>query len=468
MSDPLSRSVEAPTYERSQKSNSLFQPTISIIRQTMEKVASEGLVRGIRQWDLIGIVINAMIGAGIFVLPAKAFGLIGSYSLIAFIICAFVVVLIILCFAEVSSRFTETGGPYRYAREAFGPAVGFQVGWMNWIARVSAYATNCNLLIVYLSFFWPAAGSGVRRAFVITSITLSLTIVNCIGVRDAAITSNVFSIAKLLPLLLFISVGLFFLSPDNFTLGAHPGYGSFSTAVLLLIYAFTGFENAGVPAGEIVNPRRTLPIAILVAMVIVAAIYLLIQAVSIGTLSNLGATERPLAEAASKFMGPIGASIIAAGAITSVVGNLNVSILSTPRILFAMSLDQALPRSLAAVSPRFRTPHVAIVITALMMLALTLSSSLIYALTLSTIARLLAYGATCAALPMLRRKKDAPPALFTLPGGVVISVVAILLSVWLLSNSTSKEARDSAIAAAAGLLIYLGYRLLRRPTSQTP
>ena len=430
----------------------------------MEKVSAEGLVRGIRQWDLIGLVINAIIGAGIFVLPAKAFGLIGSYSLIAFVVCAFVVVLIILCFAEVSSRFTETGGPYRYASAAFGPAVGFQVGWMNWIARVSAYATNCNLLIVYLSFFWPAAASGMRRALVITAITLSLTIINYIGVRDAAITSNVFSIAKLLPLLLFISVGLFFLSPDNFTLGAYPGYGSFSNAVLLLIYAFTGFENAGVPAGEIVNPRRTLPIAILVAIVIVAALYLLIQAVSIGTLSNLGETERPLAEAASKFMGPIGASIIAAGAITSVVGNLNVNILSTPRILFAMSLDQALPRSLAAVSPRFRTPHVAIVITALLMLALTLSSTLIYALTVSTIARLLGYGATCAALPTLRRKQDAPPAMFTVPGGAVISVVAVLLSVWLLSNSTLEEARDSAIAAAAGLLIYLGYRFLRRPT----
>jgi APA family basic amino acid/polyamine antiporter len=434
----------------------------------MEIVSEEGLVRGIRQWDLIGVVINSVIGAGIFVLPAKAYGLIGSYSLIAFVICAFVAVLIILCFAEVSSRFTETGGPYRYASEAFGPAVGFQVGWMNWIARVSSYATNCNLLIVYLGFFWPAAGSGFRRAFVITAITLSLTIINYAGVRNAAMTSNVFSVAKLLPLLLFISVGLFFLRPDNFNLGDYPGYGSFSTAVLLLIYAFTGFENAGVPAGEIVNPRRTLPIAILVAIAIVALIYILIQAVSIGTLPNLGATERPLAEAASRFMGPVGASLIAAGAITSVIGNLNVAILSTPRILFAMSIDQALPQGLAAVHSRYRTPYVAIVITALLMLALTLSSSLIYALTVSTIARLLAYAATCAALPRLRRKKDAPAALFIVPGGSVISVVAVLLSVWLLSNSTFKEARDSAIAAAAGLLIYFVYRLLRRHASDPP
>ena len=374
----------------------------------MEKVSEEGLVREIRQWDLIGVVINSMIGAGIFVLPAKAYGLIGAYSLVAFVICAFVVVLIILCFAEVSSRFTETGGPYRYAREAFGPAVGFQVGWMNWIARISAYATNCNLLIVYLSFFWPAAGAGYLRAIVITTLTLSLTAINYVGVRNAAITSNFFTIAKLLPLLLFIASGLFFLAPDNFALGDYPAYGSFSTAVLLLIYAFTGFENAGVPAGEIVNPRRNLPIAIMVAIAIVAIVYILVQAVCIGTLPNLGATERPLAEAASRFMGPIGASIIAAGAITSVIGNLNVSILSTPRIPFAMSVHNELPKGLAAVHPRFRTPHVAIVVTAALMLALTLSSTLIYALTVSTIARLLAYGATCAALPTLRRKKTPP------------------------------------------------------------
>lgn len=428
----------------------------------MEKVSDEGLVRGIRQWDLIGVVVNSIIGAGIFVLPAKAFGLIGPYSLIAFVICAFVVVLIVLCFAEVSSRFTDTGGPYRYARVAFGPAVGFQVGWMNWIARISAYATNCNLLVVYLSFFFPAAGSGVRRALVITILTVILTVINYLGVRDATVTSNFFTVAKLLPLLLFIVTGLFFLTPANFTLGAYPAVGSFSTAVLLLVYAFTGFENAGVPAGEIVNPRRSVPIAILVAIAAVAVIYILIQVVCIGTLPNLGKTQRPLAEAASNFLGSIGASIIAVGAITSVIGNLNVNILTTPRIPFAMSLEGELPQRLSAVHERFRTPHIAILVTAGLMLALTLSSSLIYALTVSTIARLLAYAATCAALPRLRYKKDAPPAMFVMPGGIVISVAAVLLSLWLLSNSTLVEARDSAIAVAAGIVIYALYRIAKR------
>lgn len=430
----------------------------------MKKVSEEGLVRGIRQWDLVGIVINGIIGAGIFVLPAKSFNLIGNYSLIAFVVCAFVAALIILCFAEVSSRFSETGGPYLYAREAFGPAVGFEVGWLNWLARISAYATNCNLLVVYLSFFWPAAAGGLWRAVVIITIAVALTTVNIIGVRDAAITSNVFTVAKLAPLVLFIGVGLFFLAPANFTLGVGPSYGSFSTAVLLLVYAFTGFENATVPAGEIINPRRTLPIAILIGLAIVTVFYLLIQTVSIGTLPNLGGTERPLAEAASQFLGPIGASIIAVGAIVSVLGNLNANILTTPRILFAMSDRHELPRVLSFVHKQFRTPYVSILVTAGLMLALTLSSSLIYALTVSTIARLLAYAATCIALPTLRYKSNAPPALLKIPGGIVISVVAVLLSVWLLSNSTRVEARDAAIAAVVGILIYFAYRLVARRT----
>jgi amino acid transporter len=431
----------------------------------MEKVSNEGLVRGIRQWDLIGLTINSIIGAGIFVLPAKAFDLIGPYSLIAFVTCAIVSVLIVLCFAEVSSRFTDTGGPYRYAHVAFGPAVGFQVGWLNWLARISAYATNCNLLVVYLSFFWPPASSGLFRALVITGLTATLTAINYVGVRDATVTSNIFTIAKLLPLILFIGTGLFFLAPENFTLGTAPSLGSFSTTVLLIVYAFTGFENATVPSGEIENPRRSLPIAILAAIAIVTAFYLLIQVVCIGTLVTLGKTERPLAEAANSFLGSVGASLIAAGAITSIIGNLNVNLLSSPRIPFAMASQGELPQKLAAVHKRFRTPHIAILLTAALVLALTLSSSLIYSLTVSTIARLLAYAATCAALPRLRYQKDAPPAMFKLPAGVLISIVAVLLSLWLLSNSTLIEARDSAIAVAAGLAIYFLYRKFKKPAS---
>src|SRR5919112_3304811 len=181
--------------------------------EPMEQTTEAGLVRGIRKWDLVALIINSMVGAGIFVLPAQAYGLIGPYSLLAFVVCALVVALIILCFAEVGSRFRETGGPYLYAREAFGPAAGFQVGWMFWLARLTSSATNCNLLVVYLGYFWPGANGGVWRAAIIAAVIVGLTAVNYVGVRDAAAVSNVFAVGKLAPLLVFVAVGVFFISP---------------------------------------------------------------------------------------------------------------------------------------------------------------------------------------------------------------------------------------------------------------
>ncbi|HXG65740.1 MAG TPA: amino acid permease, partial [Blastocatellia bacterium] len=217
----------------------------------MAQPTQAGLVRGIRRWDLVAVAINGIIGAGIFGLPSKVYALIGPYSLIAFMVCALVVALIILCFAEVGSRFTDTGGPYLYARAAFGPVVGFEVGWLMWLARLTAFAANCNLLVSYLSYFWPAAGSGLMRAGIIVAVVVAITAVNIMGVRDAAITSNIFTAGKLMALAFFIVAGLAFLNPQNFSFAAPPEYGAFSTSVLLLIYAFTGFEMAGIPAGEV-------------------------------------------------------------------------------------------------------------------------------------------------------------------------------------------------------------------------
>src|SRR6266581_1559324 len=192
------------------------------------RVSNEGLVRGIRRWDLVAIAVNGIIGAGIFGLPARVFALIGPYSLIAFVVCAIVVTMIILCFAEVGSRFDETGGPYLYAREAFGPTVAFEVGWLIWLARLTAFAANCNLMVSYLSFFWAPANSGITRAAIIVLVVIALTALNVLGVRQAAIASNVFTIGKLVPMLIFIAAGLFFLSPQAFALGARPSTGAFS------------------------------------------------------------------------------------------------------------------------------------------------------------------------------------------------------------------------------------------------
>lgn len=428
----------------------------------MQKTPPEGLVRGISRWDLVAIAINGIIGAGIFGLPSKVYALIGTYSLIAFVACALVVALIILCFSEVGSRFKETGGPYLYAREAFGPTVAFEIGWLIWLARITAFAANLNLLINYLSYFWPQATSSFWRPTVIVLMVAVLTVINLRGVRQAAIVSNGFTIGKLVPIVIFIIAGLFFLNPQSYSFGAAPTTGAFSQSVLLLIYAFTGFEMATIPAGEVKDPQKHLPKALLTALVVVATLYILIQVVCVGTLPELATSTKPLADAGSKFLGTAGGALISAGAVISITGNLNILLLSGSRIPFAMAEQKQLPEIVGQVHQKFFTPHVSIFITAAVMLFLTLKSSFVAALTISAIARLVTYAATCLALPLFRRRTDIPEAQFRVFGGPILAVLSLILIVWLLMNSTRNEAITAGIVALIGLAICLGYRFYSR------
>jgi APA family basic amino acid/polyamine antiporter len=405
----------------------------------MTKPAQPGLVRSIGRLDLIAVTINAVIGAGIFGLPAKVFGLIGDFSVFAFLVCAVFASLIVMCFAEVGSRFRDTGGPYLYAREAFGPVLGFEAGW------------HGHLLVGYAAWFWPAVASPAGRYVFLSVVTVALVAINIVGVRNATRVNNLFTAGKLIPIALFIAAGLWFADWGRFAFHGVPGYAPFSSSVLLLVYAFTGFEMATIPSGEIRNPQRNIPLALLSAIALVAVLYLLIQIVCIGTLPELVNSQRPLADAANRFMGHAGAAVISAGIVISIAGNLHITILSASRIPFAMGERWELPRFLAATHPRFHTPHYAILFTGAIMLALAISGTFIYALTISTLARIMIYMTTCAALPVLRRKACAP---LEVPGGVAIAIAAILLAAWLLSNSTWREARDTAIAAALGFIIF--------------
>lgn len=434
----------------------------------MEQTTQEGLVRGIRRWDLVALTVNIIVGAGIFGLPSKIYELTGTWSVLAYVVCAVLSALIILCFAEVGSRFAETGGPYLYTRVAFGPLIGFEVGWLLWLARLTGFAALCNLLLGYLSFFWPAAAFGGTRALVIVVVVITLTTVNIIGVREAALVSNLFTVGKIAPLLLFVAAGLFFLSPQSLTMNAAPSLSGFSRAALLLVFAFSGFEMAVIPTGEIRDPQRNVAFALLTATGIVALLYLTIQVVCIGTLPGLATSERPLVDASSSFLGASGASILSVGALISVTGTLNAIMLATPRILFAMAEHGQLPRSLAATHRRFHTPHIAILISAAVMLAFTLQGTFMSALTISTVIRLLAYVATCISLPVLRIRNIAPMPRFNAPAGVSVAVAATALSVWLLSNSTMSDALEAGLAAALGLVVFfaLDYFRPRRNTDQ--
>jgi APA family basic amino acid/polyamine antiporter len=423
----------------------------------------EKLVRGLGRFDFTAIVVNTVIGAGIFGLPSKVYAQIGSYSLVAFVACALIVGLIVLCYAEVASRFSTTGGPYLYAREAFGAAVGFEVGWLYWIVRVATFAANCNLMITYLGFLIPSANEPIFRILFATLIVAVITAVNIAGVRESALMTNLFTIGKLLPLLLFAVVGLFFINPANFSFDAAPEYGKFSSAVLLLIYAFVGFEASVVLTGETQRPEKTIPFGLIVGLAIVALFYILIQTVSIGTLPNLATSERPIADAATVFLGAGGATLITMGALISIFGNLNVGVLSSTRMLYAMSEQRDLPGVFAKTHPKFKTPIVAILVTAVVILVLTIQSSFLTAVAIATITRLLVYATTCLALPILRRRQGLPAAPFAVPFGVGVALLSIALIIWLLTNvDFGREGIAIAVAIVLGLIIFAISRMFAR------
>jgi basic amino acid/polyamine antiporter, APA family len=416
------------------------------------------LLREIGRWDLVGVGINAIIGAGIFGLPARIYELSGPAALVAYVICGVACLLISLCFAEVSSRFSDSGGPYLYARTAFGPVVGFEIGWLRWLALVVAFAANVNLLVAYTSYVWPIFNDRAAQMLFVTAIVLGLTAINVLGVRQTTIANNLFALAKLLPLLIFVVVGLFFLDAHKLAIASPPTFGRFTTSVVLVLYAFTGFEAVTIPAGEIRDPQRTVPFGLFATLAVVTSIYILIQAVYIGT-ATAEAFATPLVDASRRFLGSPGAYLISAGAIVSIVGNLNGKLLASPRLIFAMAERQQLPAVLGAVHERFRTPYISIVVTAALALAFALSSTFIQLVTISVLVNVVTYAVSCASLPVLRRKAGVPPAAFSSPFGPAAAAASLALCAWLFSNSTVQEMLTTAAAAAVGALAYAVARI---------
>jgi amino acid transporter len=428
----------------------------------MEHASDGRLVRGLRRWDLVALVINSIMGAGIFGLPAQAFAIAGAYSVLSYVASAIAIVLIVLCFAEVGSRFMATGGPYLYARSTLGPLVGFQVGWLLWVGRIAASASLANLFVGYAGYFIPDATLPLWRAVLITTLMSALAAANIAGVRLTASVTNILTVGKLIPLFLFILVGAWFVERGPYVNAALPSYGSFSRTALLLVFTYMGFEGATIPSGEMRHPQRDLPFALLTGFGVVALVYVSVQIVCIGTLPDLAHSQRPVADASRRFLGAPGASLIAAAALVSTGGTLNALMFATPRLLFAMAENRQLPRLFSSTHPRSRTPSLAIYVTAAMTLGLALFSTFISALTISAIVRITAYAITCTALPVLRRRREAPAATFVAPMGPVTVGGAVALSLWLLSNSPWNEMRLCGIAVFLGFVLYYAFARSRQ------
>lgn len=393
-------------------------------------------------WSIVLLGINAIIGSGIFLLPNQAMELIGPASLVVILFDTILVISIAMCFAEVGGLFKKNGGPYVYAKEAFGDFIGFEVGFMKWAIGIIAWAAMAAAFTTALSKVWAPAADKAVSNIIIVCMLVGLGIINIIGVNLSKALNNIITVGKLVPLIIFVAVGIFVIKGSNFTpVFLHGEYqsGSFGAAALLIFYAFTGFESIAVAAEDMDNPEKNVPKAIITVMVIVSLIYLLIQAVSIGILGEgLAKTATPVADATSIFLGPMGAALVSAGTLIS-IGGINIAAsFITPRSGIALADDGLLPKIITKKGKR-GTPYVAIIITVALAIPIALSGSFSKLAAISVVSRFAQYVPTCLAVIVLRKKKPELKSSFRVPFGPVIPILAVLVSGWLLLQSSMEK-----------------------------
>jgi basic amino acid/polyamine antiporter, APA family len=418
----------------------------------------EKLVRGIGIPALTANIVSSTIGAGIFVIPATVARELGPAAPLAFVCCAIAMVLFVTCFAIAGSRVSLTGGLYAYVEVAFGRYVGFLAGVLYFLTALVAVAGVVNVLANSVALVVPFFGGPLMRIVVMLAVYGSLVLINIRGVRTGAGAVTVITVAKLLPLLLFVCVGIFFTRALNFTWSGWPGSKALGDAVILLIFAFVGIEVALIPSGEVKNPARTVPRSAYLALVITTIIYIMIQLVAQGTLGAALAKypDAPLAESAAKFLGNLGRMILLAGATISAFGFVTSDILSSPRMIFAFGRDGALPQFFAHVHPRYRSPDVAIVTYAALAFVLSLSGTFEQLAVLSNVAVLLMYLLCCASCWFLVQRdvrSDGKP--FNFPGMKIVPALAILAILWILAHATVREFAVNGIVLAIASVLYL-------------
>jgi basic amino acid/polyamine antiporter, APA family len=436
----------------------------------MSLAAADGqLIRALGTWSLAAAIVNVTIGGGIFRIPAspEVTGRLGPAAPLAYVLCAIAMGLIVLCLAEAASRVVATGGPYAYVEVAFGPFVGYLVGVLLWLTSTVAFAAVSTIFADNAGRLIPALGTGGARAGLLVTVLLVLAAANVVGVRQGSRVNVVSAVVKLAPLLLLIVGGVFAIDPANLRWTQTPTVGALSRASIFLIFAFAGIESALVPSGEVREPARTVPRAIFLAMGAVTVIYLLVQVVAQGTLgAALIGTPTPLADAASRIFGPWGAALLSAGVVLSTLGYLSGMTLAVPRALYAFARDGFLPRGLAAVHPRFHTPHVAIVVQSAVVLLLALTSGFEGLALIATSATLLVYLGCCLGAWQLRRRDvrgAGEP--FKVPGAAVVPFLACVLILYLLSSVTLREWSVLAATVAIAMVVFLVTRGRRRLTT---
>ena len=412
------------------------------------------LRRALGRWDLTAIGVNQVIGGAIFLMPSQVAAQIGGWSPIAFVLMGLASLSVALCFAEVGSRFEGTGGPFLYTRAAFGRFVAFEVGWMQWFTRASSQATVMTGIAVALGYYWPAMTSDWPRALLLVGVTAALTWVNVRGIRQSAWVVNALTIGKLLPLIVFIVAGIRFAGVQ-----ALPPISlrQFSAAALLMIFVYGGYDVVPVPAGEALDPRRHVPSALVLTIVVVMTVMTLAQIVAQSVLPDLAAHSTPIADAAALFLGAGGALLVGAGSVVSMTGNNAGQILTGSRMLFALAEHGELPQVFGRVHPRFRTPANAVLFTSLVAVTLAVTGSFAKLAVVSAVARLVTYTGVAAATWRLRSPRFAgtvKPATFVAPFGPLVPAVAMIVSIGIAGGATREQLLGGGAALGVGALLY--------------
>lgn len=423
------------------------------------------LRRELGRWDLTAIGINQVIGSAIFLMPSQVAAQIGGWSILAFVLTGLASLLVGLCFAEVGSRFERTGGPYLFTRAAFGRFVAFEVGWMQWFTRATSHASVINGLALAIGFYLAPIAGGAGRVALIVGLTVALALIQVRGIRESSWVINALTIGKLVPLGAFILAGLFFIDLDLVGPFGPISLEQASTAALLLIFVYGGYDVIPVTAGEAANPRRHIPFAMITTLLTVTGVMTLGQFVAHGTLPNLAASKTPLQDASLLIMGSAGALMISIGSMISMTGNVAGQILNGSRMLFALGENGELPRFFGRVHPRFRTPANAILFTTVVTLYLALSGTFVTMAALSAVARLITYTGTCAATLALRSPRYAglvQPATYVVPLGPIVPAAAIAISMTILAGATRTQLVGGLWALAAGAAFFFVNDRLRK------
>jgi amino acid transporter len=424
----------------------------------MHVPSEEPLLRQLTVFGIWVIAVNGLIGAGIFGTPAEVARLMGGYGPLLFLGCGILMMAVILSFAEVASYFRNTGGPILYTRTVYGRFAGFQAGWAFYIARITAFAANTNLLVSTMGYFWEDASVGFTRILMLAIICALLAWVNVVGTKRAINAMSWLTVLKFIPLFLLVGVGLWTAAgassgwmPAEMTL---PGYTDIGTATLLVIYAFVGWEAAVIPAGETRNPARDIPRALIAAMLTVTVLYIAIQYVSTLVMPDLAESSRPLVEVAAVLMGPAGAVLLTLGVIVSVGGNIAGTYFTTPRLSYAMAREGTLPAWFGKIHPEYRTPANSILFFTVVCFLLAVYGSFVWLAALSALVRILIYVASISTIPVLRKRNAGRTDVFRLPGGLTIPALAIIICMWLMSSVSFTSVAVTLGFLAVGTVLY--------------